>query len=87
MQWAPRERVLLVQKASSQNGNYLVWVLLIWVTGVQMSHEIQGPTYSPSQVVNQRSGKSSLSPRQGCQGDPFQKASVNLCLRWERTGG
>lgn len=72
MQWAPRERVLLVQKASSQNGNYLVWVLLIWVTGVQMSHEIQGPTYSPSQVVNQRSGKSSLS-KTGLPGRPIPK--------------
>lgn len=48
MQWAPGERALLVQKASSQNGNHLMWVQLIWVTGVQVSHEIQGPTSSPS---------------------------------------
>lgn len=76
MQWAPRTGVLRVHWASSQNGNYLVWAQLAWVSGMQVFQEIQGPVPSLSWAVNQRSGESS--PSQGCQGDPSQRARVSL---------
>lgn len=78
MQWASVEGVFSIQWTSSQNDNYSVWVQLAWVTGTQVSHEIQGPVPSPSWAMNQRNGKSSPSPAQRCQGDPFRRARVSL---------
>lgn len=41
MQWAPKKGVLRAHWASSQNGNYLVWAQLAWVSGVQVSRRFK----------------------------------------------